>query len=149
MRLVNLTPHTLNIHAQGINEIEPCVINLAPSGTVARVSVMREWAPPILLAGDMEVPVSTTRMGEVVDLPAPRRGVALIVSGMVLDSLVGRPDVYAPGELVRDTSGRPIGCKGLRCTKVDAIPPECVTCGGTAPHNTCPNTGGEVSQGWG
>ena len=33
---------------------------------------------------------------------------------MVLGALGGScPDVFAPGDLVRDESGKPIGCKGL------------------------------------
>lgn len=38
-----------------------------------------------------------------------------IVSGMVLDAVGwAYPQLAAPGELVRDSAGQPIGCKGMR-----------------------------------
>ena len=99
---VNLTPHTLNIHTGN------GVTNIAPSGDVARVATVSVEAAPV--GG---IPTCTTTFGEVTGLPAPAEGVFFIVSGMVA-SAAPRPDVLSPGDLVRDESGRPIGCRGLR-----------------------------------
>ena len=54
-------------------------------------------------------------LGDVTGLPAPAAGVVFIVAGMVAahPSVAGRADVVSPGPLVRDESGRPIGCRGL------------------------------------
>ena len=103
--LVNLTPHTLNIH-------HPTgVVNVPPSGEVARVTTVsiRAPYPPV----DGYIPTVLTSYGEVTGLPAPVAGVTYIVSGMVAGA-APRPDVMSPGDLVRDEKGRPIGCKGLR-----------------------------------
>jgi len=99
----NLTPHALSIHiGEGVMLIPPC-------GTVARVASHDVEAPPV---GD--IPCVRTVYGDVVDLPTSVTGVVLIVSGMVLAQVADRDDVVAPGQLVRDDAGRPIGCLGLR-----------------------------------
>jgi hypothetical protein len=102
MKLVNLTPHTLNIHTDnGVESIEP-------SGQVARVDSESTPAEPI-----GNIPTFHVEFGEVTDLPEPQEDVVYIVSGMVSDA-ISRRDVLSPGQLVRDENGRPIGCKGLR-----------------------------------
>ena len=132
---VNLTPHALNIHTpEG-------VVTVPPSGTVARVATVSVEAAPIRLtptachgecggcgqsldpSGEgcicpelgvpWSIPTVVSSYGEVTGLPDPQLGVAYIVSGMVA-SAAPRPDVFSPGDLVRDESGRPVGCKGLR-----------------------------------
>jgi hypothetical protein len=101
MRFINLTPHALNIHtSEG-------VVNLPPSGEVARVAMTRTPAGDV--AG---IPTATVVYGEVSDLPAPVEGATFIVSGMVA-AAVKREDVLSPGPLVRDEAGRPVGCLGL------------------------------------
>ena len=102
MDLVNLTPHRLNIHTPG------GVINVAPSGDIARVSTLD--TPAGFVGG---IPTVRTTLGEVTGLPDPIDGTIYIVSGMVAGA-APRPDVFSPGDLVRDDSGRPIGCRGLR-----------------------------------
>lgn len=99
---VNLTPHALNVHTgKG-------VVIIDPSGEVARVATFSTAAPFI---GD--VPTCRTVTGEVTGLPEPIEGTIFIVSGMVAKE-APRPDVMSPGDLVRNESGRPIGCQGLR-----------------------------------
>jgi len=102
MKLYNLTPHTLNVHTPD------GVVNLPPSGAVARVATVSTPAAP--MGG---IPTCTTTLGEVTGLPDFQEGVVYIVSGMVA-SAAPRPDVMSPGDLVRDESGRPVGCLGLR-----------------------------------
>lgn len=103
MTIINLTPHILNIHtANGIVEV-------APSGNVARVDVTYEASGEV--AG---IPVSKAVYGNVEGLPEPVEGTIYVVSGMVQARCSDRHDVYAPGNLVRDENGRPIGCQGLK-----------------------------------
>ena len=104
MRFTNLTPHTLNIHVS-----DDAVIEIEPSGQIARVSTTR--VPAGNIPGTV-IPTSRVEFGEVTDLPAPVEGTVLIVSGMVA-SATPREDLCSPGELVRDANGRPIGCRGL------------------------------------
>lgn len=99
---INLTPHTLNIHTPGD------VIAIPPSGEVARVATVSVETDPV--GG---IPTVKTTFGEVTGLPAPKEGVTLVVSGLVA-SAAPRYDVFSPGDLVRDASGRPVGCQGLR-----------------------------------
>lgn len=102
---VNLTPHALNVH-----RADGEVLTIPPSGVVARVSSTSKVVEVI-----EGVEVSEGVFGEVLDLPEREEGVMLVVSGMVLSALNGsRDDILAPGELVRDKDGRPIGCRGLR-----------------------------------
>lgn len=102
---INLTPHALNI-------ITPTgTVSVPPSGEIARVSSTSEEVLQI-----SEIPVYETSYGEVTGLPEPVEGSVFLVSGLVLSALEGsgRMDVMAPGELVRNEAGQPVGCKGLR-----------------------------------
>ena len=99
---VNLTPHAINEVVSGQS--------FAPSGDVARV------ATTMVDAGGIEgIPLFRAEYGEVEGLPTPKYdGTVYIVSGMVLAVVKDRTDCVAPGELVRDDSGKPIGCKGFK-----------------------------------
>ena len=101
MKIINYTPHAINETTSGRT--------FPPSGNIARV------ASTSIPAGNLDgIPVVTSTFGEVEGLPEPQQDVAIIVSGMVLDACKGRFDLIAPGELVRDEGGNPIGCKGFR-----------------------------------
>ena len=106
MNKINLTPHTLNLYDEdGIP-----VATIPPSGDVARVAVRR------VANGNIDgIPVFKTTYGQVAGLPAPRPGTIYIVSGMVRahPDVRDRADVFQPGELLRDTDGRPVGAIGL------------------------------------
>ena len=101
MSFVNLTPHEITI-------IGAETIVVPPSGTVARVSSV---SVPSMPRDGVECTVFV--FGGVQGLPEPAAGVTFIVSGMVLDAC-NRSDLAAPGVLVRDDAGQPIGCRGLR-----------------------------------
>ena len=102
---VNLTPHVLNVHTPS------GVVDIAPSGEVARCRVT--FTPDGEVGG---IPVFFATYGDVTGLPDPQEGSVFIVSGLVAahPAVAGRTDVFAPGELVRDESGRPVGCRGLK-----------------------------------
>lgn len=101
--VINKTPHALNIvNAAGET------VTIAPSLPAARVDTVRVEGEPI--AG---FTTQTVSMGAVIDLPDPANDTIYIVSAIVLQQVPNRPDVFAPGELVRDAEGRVIGAKGL------------------------------------
>lgn len=108
MRLVNLTPHTLNIiRADG------SVLNLPPSGRVARVECFEAQADMGPIDG---VAITVTAYGSVQGLPEPGEepGAVYVTSRLVRNAVhPQRYDVLAPGLLVRDDKGQPVGCKGL------------------------------------
>lgn len=114
----NLTPHNVVVHE----------ITFQPSGVIARAIEEVTAAEPIRLsipdpAGAptdrlaFDVPTSTTRYTGLVDLPAPEPGVYLIVSMVIPPVAAARGrwtgDLLTPGEQVRDSAGRIIGCRSL------------------------------------
>jgi hypothetical protein len=104
-KFVNITPHEVTVRrAEG----EP--ITILPSGTVARVAT----SPKVVAVVD-GINITSTTFGEVHDLPDPQEGVVYIASLLVAQAAAraGRMDVLAPGPLIRDEEGRPIGCEGL------------------------------------
>jgi hypothetical protein len=107
---VNLTPHSLSIF-RSAEDTTPIVV--PPSGQLARVGY-KEISSTVIDG----IPVSRSMLTGVQGLPEPAEGVIYLVSGMVLEHLgawgPARGDVLAPGELVRDADGRPVGCLGLR-----------------------------------
>ena len=107
MELINLTPHKLNIFSPSGEELAA----IEPSGDIARVDVNMEGS------GTLPGPIPTfvATYGDIEGLPGPEAGKTFIVSGIV-EAACDRPDVYAPGELLRDESGRPKGCVGLKQT---------------------------------
>ena len=99
---INLTPHV-------ITEV---ITNLIlQSEGVARVATTSE-----VVATYNGIDIFNTVYGELQGLPKPKTNTLYIVSGLVLDAAkrLGRDDCIAPGELVRDDKGQPIGCKGFR-----------------------------------
>lgn len=102
--VVNLTPHSITVI------MDDHKLEIPPSGTVARVSTDRVGM------GHIETDIGPVRayhqtLGEVTDLPEPEGSTCYIVSAMVAQAVPGRLDVVHPGELVRDESGRIIGCR--------------------------------------
>lgn len=107
MKIVNLTPHSLHVVAD-----DKTVIEIPPSGKVARVSVTRELDHVIDDTDGRRISVYKTRYGRLEGLPRRKAGVVYIVSALV-KARTRRDDVLAVGELIRDEQGRVIGCNGL------------------------------------
>ena len=102
MRYINLTPHKIHEVTSGMT--------VPPSGTVARVSVITTEVSSI------PFPRYKVKMSDPVDLPDPQPNTVFIVSLPVKShpAVKKRQDVWAPGDLVRDEEGRPIGCIGFK-----------------------------------
>ena len=109
-KIVNLTPHPLNLMMDGEEIVIP------PSGVIARAREERKLIEVISYAG-REIPVYEVAYGEVENLPEPEAGVIYVVSSLaaqaVRRSQPHRRDVYVPGDPVRDHQGRIIGMRGL------------------------------------
>ena len=104
MKFINLTPHVINILAEDGGRI----LELAPSGGIARV------ASTSVKIGDVDgVPFFETKLGEPEGVPEPEAGTTFVVSGLLRAACPGRDDLMQPGRLVRDETGKPIGCIGL------------------------------------
>jgi hypothetical protein len=107
MLVVNLTPHTLNIHSD-----DGSILNL-PSVGNARCEVTSEQVETIN-SGTRNINVFRVNYGDVIGLPDSEQGVVYVTSLLVAQAVPHRRDVHSPGELIRNDEGKPIGCKGLR-----------------------------------
>lgn len=121
MKIVNLTPHTINILRDGPSGYEK-ILDIAPSGQVARLEVNREEVDNITFANGRSVSPGDDSFGGIAfyksifgkpsDLPAQEDGTIHIVSSLFRSGF-DRDDLWVPGELIRNDNGIPIGCLGL------------------------------------
>jgi hypothetical protein len=109
MKLVNLTPHALNLMPAG--PTGP-VVTIPPSGLVARCAVDRVQVGTVTVDG-ISVPVNQARFGAVSDLPDPQPDTIYVVSALVAQAVPDRQDVFIVDDAVRDEQGRIIGCRTL------------------------------------
>ena len=108
MKIINLTPHALNIYDSAGDLVE----SVPPSGMVARADVRRTLTEK---RGPVELYESVYFGAKALGAPEPDS--VYVVSALYLSALraEGLDDtgVYVPGEAVRDEAGRVIGCVGL------------------------------------
>jgi hypothetical protein len=113
MKIINLTPHTINIIGVGSFE---------PSGSLARVAVTSVHKGFLNFDDGTlgkQIPVYQNCYADVEGLPDPKEDTIYLVSGMVLEALKGsgRFDVYAPdtGKSAARVEGMIIGVCNLLC----------------------------------
>jgi hypothetical protein len=106
VEIVNLTPHPLTIE-----RTDGTTATIPATGQVARLAVTREDRPAVKTTSG-RFAVSAPKLGEIEGLPDPVTGKVYVVSAIVADA-AKRPDVYSPGELLRDGDGRIVGARGL------------------------------------
>ena len=106
MRIINLTPHTLNLI---VNNKE---VRILPSGIIARCEVTRQQIDSIMF-NDVEIPVNRTIFGRVENLPEPKKDTIYVVSSLVAQAVPHRNDVFIPDDTIRDEQGRIIGARAL------------------------------------
>ena len=109
MKIVNLTPHELNLMPQGP---DGPVVTIPPSGQVARCQVNRVQIYTVTVDG-ISVPVNKTQFGTVSGLPDPQPDTIYVVSTLVAQAVPDRRDVFIVDDAVRDNQGRIIGAKAL------------------------------------
>lgn len=108
VRLVNLTPHLLNLNIDAAT-----VITQPPDGPPARVQEVR--GEPEIVAGEFgSVPViDVSYAAHVAGLPDPREGVLLVVSRLTAAAVPDRDDLVFPLDEVRNDKGDVVGCRAL------------------------------------
>lgn len=106
MKLINLTPHDINIVADGTTVI---LETIPVSGVVARVGMEEE---DLGRDGNIRfVRVRPGRPGRPVNVPEPRPGTLFIVSRAVQEALPERHDLIVPTHMVKSPDRRTIiGC---------------------------------------
>lgn len=104
--LLNLTPHPVDI------VMGDRVVTVQPEPVTCRIEIVRQPQAP-LQTENGPVDAFLVTNGETVDLPPARPGVVLIVSRMVADANPDRADLVFPLDLIRDETGRIIGCGSL------------------------------------
>jgi len=109
MKVVNLTPHALNLMPAG--PTGP-VVTIPPSGQVARCATSRVQVNTVTV-DDITIPVNRTQFGAVTSLPDPQPDTIYIVSAVVAQAVPDRTDVFIVDDAVRDEQGRIIGCRAL------------------------------------
>ncbi len=109
MRIVNLTPHALNLMPEGP---DGPTVTIPPSGQVARCATSRVHVDVVTVDG-VAIPVSHTQFGEVTGLPDPQPDTIFVVSALVAQAVPDRPDVFIVDDVVRDDQGRIIGARAL------------------------------------
>ena len=109
MRIVNLTPHALNLMPAG--PTGP-VVTIPPSGQVARCATSRVQVGTVTVDG-IAIPVNRTQFGAVTGLPDPQPDTIFVVSALVAQAVPDRPDVFIVDDAVRDEQGRIIGARAL------------------------------------
>lgn len=108
MRIVNTTPHEINILTDvGMARLPPCP-------RPARCYVTRTICGHAQVA-DCQVPIYDTSYGQVENLPDYEPGTYYVVTNIVAQGArrENRNDVIVPDPLVRDPTGKVIGCYGF------------------------------------
>lgn len=107
--IINLTPHALNIKTS-----DGAVLNLPPSGDVARVTTSKQLVFNLDSGNnDTFIQVHDVTFGDVTGLPDAVDGVFLIVSRIVKNAVPDRKDVLVPGAPIRNDDGVIIGADGF------------------------------------
>ena len=102
--ITNLTPHPLTVLDANDN-----VINTYPKCEAPpRLEQHTQMVDPI-----EGIPCSSTSFGEGTNIPEKKAGNYFIVSRMVKSAYSERNDFLVPNQIVRDETGRIIGCRSL------------------------------------
>ncbi len=102
-RIVNMTPHPIIILDEEDQEI-------ARFESVGQIRLAVETVPAAEIDG---IKTSVTKFGDPVGLPNFEEGTYYIVSQLVKSALPDRDDLLVPADVVRDETGRIVGCRSL------------------------------------
>ena len=104
MKLVNLTPHKINI--TGYGDVEPSGMSARSHGHLMQVDV---------ISG---IPIMSAEFAGVSNLPDAKKGVLYVVPSHVREALPERADIASPCKLIRNAVGHVIGCGALQVNKI-------------------------------
>lgn len=107
MRIRNLTPHEVVVITELGDELR-----LDPEARSARIRTLADRSRLVSVATGAKIRVMREAPVRVVDLPEPSEDVLLVVSRLVAER-ARRADVVCPTDIVRDDSGRVVGCRAL------------------------------------
>lgn len=99
MKLINLTPYTINI--TGHSPIEP-------SGSTARLHSNLSQVSEV-----DGIPLLACTNSGVSNLPDPKTDTMYIVASYIRQALPSRKDLASPAKLIRNSGGTVIGCGAL------------------------------------
>lgn len=110
---INCCPHDLQISTPDGSG----VVTLKKSGVIPRVESRKEVIG-VLHTEVGDINIYSEVMGKPIDLPKKQPGVTLVVSRIVRDAAVEADptrssDLVAPGMLLRDDGGNPVGAEGI------------------------------------
>lgn len=103
MKIINLTPHPINIIG-------------AENKTIATINsdgVARLQSSTVSAGSFGGIPITKTVYGVPTGLPDFEPGVFIIVSQIIKNAYPDRIDLLVPSEVVRDSDGKVIGCRSL------------------------------------
>ncbi len=104
-KLVNLTPHDINILGEDGEILETLPFDELP----ARCRVERH-----LIGGIGNYPLYESVFGDVGNLFNPEENTLYVVSRIVAEAMKGeRTDLIIPEDIVRDETGQILGCRGF------------------------------------
>ena len=103
-KIINLTPHAINLMAE-----DDSIIATFASQGVARAASSRVAIDTIDVNG-CAISINRTSFGAVENLPAEQDNTLYIVSALTAKAAPSRTDLIAPDDTVRDDAGRIIGC---------------------------------------
>lgn len=106
MKLINLTPHEINIIG------EKSTIIIKPSGKVARCETCVQKKQSLKYKEEI-VQISKMTYKGTANLPEEQNGIYYIVSYIVASSCSGRQDLLIPTDFARNGNGQIIGCYSL------------------------------------
>lgn len=117
MKIVNLTPHNIDIYDADPQSGGSIVETVGTSGLVARIeTTVRDKGHcgrvPLFLTVVTGNPVVVDGDGNERKFPGECAHTIYVVSGL-FRQYFQRSDIYQPGRLIRDAEGRIIGCVGL------------------------------------
>jgi hypothetical protein len=99
MRILNLTPHTINVAGHP---------PIPPSGEIARVNFQ------IIQSGEINgIPIMETLAHGISGLPPQESDTYCVVPTMVRQYFPTRRDLLSPAKLLRDKTGVVVGCVGF------------------------------------
>ena len=104
MEIINCTPHPITV----VDADNNVILALPKGEVVPRLS--QSTKKVAMIKG---IPITETTFGETQDLPAPNKGVFLVVSRLVLSANLDRTDLLVPNDLARDSNGNIVGCKSF------------------------------------
>lgn len=107
INVVNCTPHDVNLITSSGN-----IVVFERSGIIPRLSEQQQKINSVTVNG-IEINIVKKSFLEPEGLPGPQENTIFIVSALVAGACKNRDDLVIPNDIVRDETGRIVGCKNL------------------------------------